>query len=399
MSSDLRSINAQEKILKWLWFPEIRRRERSIEDAQEGTYLWLLHEPKLDSKSVLEFDSQSHPLFKPGPHELEQGQGAEVGNANVGPHNQHSATDGWLIVYPVGVSTARQLDTEEIDKKQKRDAFIAWLRSGNNVFYISGKAGSGKSTLMKTLAHNPRTNQLLSTWADSEGKRLIFGRFFFWNSGTRLQQDIEGLYRGILWEILSTCPDLIGDAFPELSRTISTTPLHRLEGVQDKIEIHILQTALDNLFKRQNFVSQYKICLFIDGLDEFSGDYWKIAKQLKGWCNSTDVKICVSSRPYNEFERVFQPESSMWLRLHELTCQDMLRVVRTEFDKDERFTDYLDGAPHEHRLAQKLVETIVERADGVFMWVRLVIHTLLTSMGNSCSIQAVRYMFKRSWMI
>jgi hypothetical protein len=43
--------------------------------------------------------------------------------------------------------------------------FIEWLASGDGIFHISGKLGSGKSTLMKYLYKHPRTRRELAKWA------------------------------------------------------------------------------------------------------------------------------------------------------------------------------------------------------------------------------------------
>lgn len=40
-----------------------------------------------------------------------------------------------------------------------------WLSSDEGIFHISGKLGSGKSTLMKYLCNNDTTRSLLDTWA------------------------------------------------------------------------------------------------------------------------------------------------------------------------------------------------------------------------------------------
>jgi len=54
--------------------------------------------------------------------------------------------------------TARYSETFEwiFDAKSDKpwDSFPEWLRSGNGVFWISGKAGAGKSTLMKFLCND-----------------------------------------------------------------------------------------------------------------------------------------------------------------------------------------------------------------------------------------------------
>jgi hypothetical protein len=42
------------------------------------------------------------------------------------------------------------------DQRRDMPSFPAWLRSGHGMFWITGKAGSGKSTLVKFLCNQPR---------------------------------------------------------------------------------------------------------------------------------------------------------------------------------------------------------------------------------------------------
>jgi ATPase subunit of ABC transporter with duplicated ATPase domains len=46
-----------------------------------------------------------------------------------------------------------------------RNMFINWISSGEGVFHISGKLGSGKSTLMKYICGESRTTKELTLWA------------------------------------------------------------------------------------------------------------------------------------------------------------------------------------------------------------------------------------------
>jgi ABC-type glutathione transport system ATPase component len=50
-------------------------------------------------------------------------------------------------------------------RRAARDRFMNWLSSGEGVFHISGKLGSGKSTLMKYLGDHRRTRAELIKWA------------------------------------------------------------------------------------------------------------------------------------------------------------------------------------------------------------------------------------------
>lgn len=54
------------------------------------------------------------------------------------------------------------------------------------MYWVCGKAGSGKSTFMKHMYDERKTRQFLSVWAGNH--RLCVATFFFWNSGTREQK-------------------------------------------------------------------------------------------------------------------------------------------------------------------------------------------------------------------
>jgi hypothetical protein len=85
--------------------------------------------------------------------------------------------------------------------------FLEWLQNDNGVFWAMGKAGSGKSTLMKFLVNHPLTEQHLKNWA--AGKTTIMAKYFFWNAGNELQKSQKGLLRSLLFAILRKCPNLI----------------------------------------------------------------------------------------------------------------------------------------------------------------------------------------------
>jgi hypothetical protein len=60
---------------------------------------------------------------------------------------------------------SQQLMTEDTTRRHARELFINWLSSGDGIFHISGKLGSGKSTLMKFLHNHRRTKTELKKWA------------------------------------------------------------------------------------------------------------------------------------------------------------------------------------------------------------------------------------------
>jgi hypothetical protein len=96
-------------------------------------------------------------------------------------------------------------------EQQRWSSFGEWLREGEGVYWISGKAGSGKSTLMRHIYNSPLTMELLATWAAEIP--LCVSSFFFWRSGTPEQRSQTGLLRALLFDVLSQQPKLISQNF------------------------------------------------------------------------------------------------------------------------------------------------------------------------------------------
>ncbi|KAF5595299.1 uncharacterized protein FSUBG_9199 [Fusarium subglutinans] len=89
-----------------------------------------------------------------------------------------------------------------------------WLRkpSPHDVYWISGKAGSGKSTLMKCLYYSDRTRKLLKEWPHP--RMCMVADFFFLNLGTEEQKSFEGLSWALLYQLLEPKPSLIHKTLP-----------------------------------------------------------------------------------------------------------------------------------------------------------------------------------------
>lgn len=71
-------------------------------------------------------------------------------------------------------------------RENMRGVFARWLGSDEPLFWISGKAGSGKSSLMSLIQSDPRTATALTPW--SSGLHVYKFSFYFWRPGTELQR-------------------------------------------------------------------------------------------------------------------------------------------------------------------------------------------------------------------
>lgn len=65
-------------------------------------------------------------------------------------------------------------------------SFVEWLQHGSDVYWINGKAASGKSTLMRFICGHNTTSKLLKQWAAP--LPLVIAKFYFWISGTLEQR-------------------------------------------------------------------------------------------------------------------------------------------------------------------------------------------------------------------
>jgi hypothetical protein len=262
------------------------------------------------------------------------------------------------------------------------NSFTRWLRDSevSGVYWISGKAGSGKSTLMRFIWEDPRTIQYLKTWAGE--KSLNTARFYFWTSGNIIQRSHSGLLRYLLHQLLSQRRDMIPWVFPDLWLFCQDTK-NRVKAALEwpsKLLMDALRRYLDKS------VGQSKLFLAIDGLDELDGDQQALVEMIRSTVESSprDIRVCVSSRPWLVFEQFYS-------KTPQLKLQDL------SFDDIRRYTsDYLDNFPKARRIMRKepeeskrLKERIALNADGVFLWVTLALKALTARIDGQDTIAEV----------
>jgi hypothetical protein len=248
-----------------------------------------------------------------------------------------------------------------------------WLRAHGGVYWINGKAGSGKSTLMKYLYQDRRFMEALRIWAGED--RLIVADFYFWNPGAGIQKSQEGLFRSLLWQVLNQNISLASTLFAEQY-------LPRAEW-NEFPTFHQLRRAFGRLTSHS--LNSTKLAMVIDGLDEFNAQRMTmtdLGEMLIAATKGDSVKALLSSRPLPAFVDCFagQPQ----LELQQLTDDDITAYVNDNLAQNPQMVHLTADNDKE---ARELVEEVVSAASGVFLWVKLVVRSLLGGLQNGDKIE------------
>jgi hypothetical protein len=157
----------------------------------------------------------------------------------------------------------------------------------------------------------------------------------------------KGLLRTLLFQIFLSSPELT----PVVTRK-KWEALHLFKENDLSWELYKLTTAVK--LASRGASQDYKLCLFVDGLDEFDGDHKALIDLFRELSTNHAVKLCVSSRPRVVFQDTFECKPS--LMLQDLTYRDIKHYVSSHTSNDQGFKLLQLGQPE---YAGQLVENIV----------------------------------------
>ncbi|KAL2207105.1 hypothetical protein CC79DRAFT_1341864 [Sarocladium strictum] len=233
------------------------------------------------------------------------------------------------------------------------DTYQDWLDpakqlQNHGLLWMRGKAGAGKSTLMKFIYLDMKRKR--------KERNVVVASFFFNARGEYLEKSVIGMYRSLLLQLLRT--------FRDLQAVLDDTDIvpWNQQGCPDLNSLkELLRSAIMALEDRSLF-------LFIDALDEceehevrdmlhFFEDLAESASE-----EHINLRVFFSSRPYPHMS--IRRGVSLTLELQAGHTEDLARYVRNHLRV---------SSP---ALLADLQALIIDKAAGIFMWIVLVVDIL-----------------------
>jgi hypothetical protein len=274
-----------------------------------------------------------------------------------------------------------------VDTKGDGANFRAWLANSSEsqpLFWIKGKPGSGKSTLMKSVIATFEQHSLFGmgnltenenpTKADfhlfefgcKDNRDVNFASFFFNGTGPPIRRSPIGLLRSMILQILTKNPGIVPSIAPARWEAFflfdeDPKPLNSVELRQMLLSIFLQRDEKSNMI------------IFIDALDECEtyDNHLDIFYLLHKITACPGVKVCISSRSLPHFLGAIGSAPS--LILENCAETDIQKSVIAEIE-DQLFIT--KEASIDFATAEKLIHELISNAAGCFLWVTLVFKLL-----------------------
>ena len=272
-----------------------------------------------------------------------------VGKDEVVP--AHRETFSWIFQESNSTSRCRS------------DSFANWFLHGSDLFWIHGKPGSGKSTMCNYIVDNIPATRIAGEWAS--GRQFCCASFFFSISAVRIERSTAGLLRSLLYQ-LATQSDLVLDKVYERSNAGS---LHIPSWTTSAL-LNTLSTVL-----AAGIISAF---VLIDGIDDCA-DARAVLDVYERLRRLPNVRLCVSGRAKQPFQRAFTDCAS--LSLHDLNHEDINCYAKSIFSGFPTLLEFAD--------------TIARRANGAFLWAKLVCQTIEDAHSDGDSREMLRQRFSQ----
>ena len=195
----------------------------------------------------------------------------------------------------ISVQKALHTTCEWLFKHQKFKTWYAAenMHTHNGFLWIKGKPGCGKSTLMKSGYEWTRRRT-----GRKRVKDTIIPYFFSARGETLLEKSSLGLFRTVVFQLLTAFPALQGLFMDKFGISKATNPSESIWTIEE-LKDFLLDTVASGV--------AYSLCLFIDALDEAEHEkdvrqmiefLVELAERAQEAESTCQWQICLSSRQY-----------------------------------------------------------------------------------------------------
>ncbi|KAL6915466.1 hypothetical protein FSST1_006961 [Fusarium sambucinum] len=248
-------------------------------------------------------------------------------------------------------------------RRTEKPGLVNWLENDvDSLYWINGKPGSGKSFFMKFIENDERTKTTLQKWKPQ--CRII--SHYLWKPGGNDQNSFKGVICSLLHQVLQ-------DEKAIALRLLRESPAfsHKNDATDWAVEDvkELLSNVLDEL--------THPYLVLVDGLDEISEPHNgmnQVFEFLDRLSTPDRLKLCVSSRSENLFATRFKSQPS--LRMQDLTRDDIRKYTVDKLGQ-------LDIEPDDENF-KKATQEISCRAEGVFIWVYMVLRQIQHGVEEFC---------------
>ena len=250
---------------------------------------------------------------------------------------------------------------------KSQSCFAYWLLNDQQaVFWIQGKPGSGKSTLMNYIDKASRSWHVharsVSQWSTI--------RFFFdFRANNGLSNNLEGLLRSLLLQVL-TLNDSSNDAM-----------LHLEELFGNQTADTWASGILQKVFNQTLLQISTNLCILVDGLDEFSGSMLELLTFFHNLPSTTAtkhlIKICFASRPHPVISMKLGRSPGIQMQVH-----NTLAIKHYAFETMDTFA----VAGHDRPRLKDISSDIAKKAEGVFLWARFAVTEFINGYAEGASM-------------
>ncbi|KAF8243182.1 hypothetical protein K440DRAFT_589996, partial [Wilcoxina mikolae CBS 423.85] len=245
-----------------------------------------------------------------------------------------------------------------------------WTTSNlSELLYIQGKPGSGKSTLMKYVNDN-----LLER--DQNARSALLSSFFYSFRDGERQTSHYSMLRTLLYGLFHQCEYFLYIYQHEYRK------LGRPAGDLTEWPYETLKRVLLSLGDYPTPGGE-PVYLLIDAVDESDEkDRRNILKLLLELCAKRNcvIKVIVASRPVVELDRDLDT-----IRMQDKNEPDIRNFVKSFLGPDLNFLE---------QIITQAIEYIVEHAQGVFLWVRLIRDEIVESAEEGCCAEDIIHFLK-----